>query len=254
MDMDFGRLGPKPEEAALKEELSKIILWNDRDAPRSKQRSLGPSELGAECDRRLAYRIAGVTPVNHSMDPWPAIVGTSIHDWLEKAINRYQQHVENLGYLTELGVQPDPLVRGRSDLFKPNTVIDWKSAGADKMRKLRKGGAVQHGYRVQLMLYGLGHQRAGRRVDQVALVFLPRSGWLGDMFVHVESYDEKLAVDALARMYRIGHHLLDLDIETNPHRFEQVDATPGDDCTWCPFLLRGSPADMSASDKGCPGR
>lgn len=253
----FGHLPPAidPDAAALKEELTKIILWNEREAPRSRQRNVGPSELGGDCDRRLAYRLAGIRPINVSMDPWPAIVGTSIHDWLERAINKFQSQVTNLGYLTELGVEPDQLVRGRSDLFnvRTGTVIDHKSAGTDVMKKVRKGD-IPHGYRVQINLYGLGHQRAGREVRKVALAFYPRSGWLNDMFVHIEPYDEQMAVDALARMYRIGEQCIDLDVEQFAHRFEQVAASPGDACVFCPYLNRAMHFDDSASDKGCPGR
>ena len=80
MTDEFGILGgSNPHATALKHELSQVILWNEHNAPRSLQRAIGPSELGDPCDRKLAYRIAGIEPVNFG-DPWPAIVGTSIHD------------------------------------------------------------------------------------------------------------------------------------------------------------------------------
>lgn len=254
---EFARLtgAAHPGAQALKHELSKIIVWNERSSPRSRQQSIGPSELGNECDRRLAYRIAGCAPVNLGSDPWPAIVGTSIHDWLDKAINRYQSAVEDLGYLTELRVYPDPLVKGRSDLFNTRLamVIDHKTTGTDGMRKVRKGD-IPWGYRVQIQIYGLGHKRAGREVKDVALIFYPRSGWLDDAYVHVEPYDEQMALDALARMYRIADRLIELDIDSNPHRYQQIDATPGDSCVWCPFYNRDMDSDIAASEKGCPGR
>lgn len=131
---EFGILGgSNPQAMALKHELSQVILWTEHNAPRSLQRSIGPSELGDACDRRLAYRIAGIEPVNFG-DPWPAIVGTSIHDWLERAINRYQSTVKDLGYLTELRVYPDPMVKGRSDLFHvpTATVVDHKAQPLDE--------------------------------------------------------------------------------------------------------------------------
>lgn len=254
---EFARLtgAAHPRAAALKQELSNIILWNERSAPRSRQQSIGPSELGNECDRRLAYRIAGNPPVNLGTDPWPAIVGTSIHDWLEKAVNRYQNAVEDLGYLTELRVYPDPLVKGRSDLFNTRLamVIDHKSTGTDVMRKVRKG-QIPIGYRIQIQVYGLGHKRAGREVKDVALIFYPRSGWLDDAYVWVEPYDEQMALDALARMYAIADKLIELEIESNGHRYEFIDAIPGDSCVWCPFHVRDQDPDVGASEKGCPGR
>jgi hypothetical protein len=254
---EWGKLPgqPNPAAMALKHELSKIILWNEREAPRSRQVAVGPSELGTECDRRLAYRIAGAKPVNTETDPWPSIVGTSIHSWLDTAINRYQNVKGDLGYLTETRVYPDPLVKGRSDLFNTHTgmVIDHKSAGVDVMRKIKKG-IIPNSYRVQIQVYGLGHKRAGREVNEVALVFYPRSGWLGDVEVWLEKYDEKVALDALARMYELADKLMDLDIENNPHRYGLIPATPGDACVWCPFHSREKDMDVAADDKGCPGR
>jgi len=246
--------GSNPHSMALKHELSQVILWNEHNAPRSLQRAIGPSELGDPCDRKLAYRIAGVEQVNFG-DPWPAIVGTSIHDWLERAINRYQSTVKDLGYLTECRVYPDPMVKGRSDLFHvpTGTVVDHKTSGADGMRKIRKG-IIPDGYRTQVQVYGLGHRRAGREVKSVALIFYPRSGWLDDAYVWVEPYDEQVAVVALRRLYRIAYELLDYDIESNPHRFQLVEPTPGDACVWCPFYLRESDVDTPASERGCPGR
>lgn len=255
MTDEFGILGgSNPHATALKHELSQVILWNEHNAPRSLQRAIGPSELGDPCDRKLAYRIAGIEPVNFG-DPWPAIVGTSIHDWLERAINRYQSTVKDLGYLTECRVYPDPMVKGRSDLFHvpTGTVVDHKTTGTDGMRKIRKG-TIPDGYRTQVQVYGLGHRRAGREVKNVALIFYPRSGWLDDAYVWVEPYDEQVAAAALRRLYRVAYELLDHDIENNPHRFQLVEPTPGDSCVWCPFYLRESYVDTPASERGCPGR
>lgn len=254
---EWGKLpqGPSPAAQALKHELSKIILWNEREAPRSRQVAVGPSELGGACDRKLAYRIAGVPAINTHTDPWPAIVGTSIHDWLERAVNKYQSMVGDLGYITETRVYPDPLVKGRCDLFntKTSTLIDWKTVGVDGMRKVRKG-VINPAYRVQIQVYGLGHERAGREVKQCALVFLSRSGWLDDAEIYMEPYDRQVALDALSRLYRIADQLIDLKIEDNPQRFEFVNASPGDDCIWCGHYARDLDQDVAASEKGCPGR
>lgn len=253
---EFAKLaGPSPAALALKHELSQIILWNEREAPRSRQVAVGPSELGGVCDRKLAYRIAGTPPVNLGTDPWPAIVGSSIHDWLERAVNKYQNVVGDLGYLTETRVYPDPLVKGRCDLFnvKTSTIIDWKTVGVDGMRKIRKG-IINPSYRTQIQVYGLGHERAGREVKQVALIFLSRSGWLDDAEVFMEPYNKQVALDALARLYRIADQLLDLDVENNSQRFQLVDATPGDECVWCGHYAKDLDQDVAASEKGCPGR
>ncbi len=233
-----------------------MILWNEQNSPRSRQIAVGPSELGDACDRRLAYRLAGVPAVNVWSDPWPAIVGTSIHAWLEKAINGYQSANGDQGWLTELRVSPDSLVQGSSDVFNARTgsVVDWKTCGADVMRKLHKGEPPKPGYVTQIQLYGLGHTRAGRKVNNVCLVYLPRSGWLDDAFVWVAPYDEKIATAALDRMYRVGAECIEMDVENYGHRFQLIEATPGDSCVWCPFFNKELHFDIAASDKGCPGR
>lgn len=247
--------GPDSLSQQVKRELMEMILWNERESPRSKQSVIGPSELGTECDRRIAYKLASVPPVNLLADPWPAIVGTSIHDWLEKAINRYQSHHGDKGWMTELGVYPDPLVKGRSDVYsrRLKMVVDHKSAGADVMRKVNKG-QIPKGYIVQIQVYGLGHVLAGRPVEHVALAFYPRSGWLDDMVVWRTPYDESVARGAIERMYKIGYKLLDLEIAQNPHRFGFIEASPGDNCAFCPYFSREMHQDVAPSEKGCPGK
>lgn len=256
VDLEFTPIGPDPAAASLKQSLADIILWHEHNSPRSRQQSIGPSEIGNPCDRRLAYRIAGTKGANTSSDPWPAIVGTAIHSWLEGAVNRYQSVHGTTDWLTELPVSPDPLVRGRSDAFHlPScTVVDFKTTNADTMRKLRKGDSPSPGYLTQINLYGLGHERAGRLVKNVALVYYPRAGWLDDAFVWVTAYDRSIADKAIRRLYQIGFRLLDLDIERHPDRFADIEASPGDNCVWCPMFSRDMDPTVKASDLGCPGR
>jgi hypothetical protein len=254
--MDFASLDPDPAATRLKRELADIILWHERTSPRSLQKTIGPSEIGNTCDRRIAYRIAGIPAVNVWGDPWPAVVGTAIHAWLEKAVNRYQTSKALRDWLTEVRVRPDPLVQGSSDAFHvpTGTVVDYKTTSTDTLRKLRKGGAPSDSYIVQINLYGLGHERAGRNVKNVALVYYPRSGWLDDAFVWQTPYNPGIAHQALERLYHIGYLLLDLDIENHPERIAQIPADPGDACVWCPLFNRDMDPTVQASNLGCPGR
>lgn len=252
-NMVFGEpLAPLGEDP-LKPILTEIILWADRNAARSKQVALGASELGTPCDRRLGYRVAGISAVNNRMDPWPAIVGTGMHDWLEQAVLAYQKVHGVHDFLTETRVQPDPMIQSRSDLYQISTasVIDWKSAGPTVMRKLDTG-IMPPGYIPQLNTYGLGYEKLGYPVKDVVLIFLPRCGWLNDMFVHREPYNRAMAEEAIARPYRIGRLLMQLDVLNNPHRWEQVPAAPGN-CTWCPMYVKRD-AEIGANETGCPGR
>jgi hypothetical protein len=254
--MEFASLDAAPEASHIKRTLAEMILWNERTAPRSVQKTIGPSEIGNVCDRRLAYRISGTTAINVWSDPWPAIVGTAIHAWLDRAVNRYQTQHHTSDWLTEVAVQPDPLVKGHSDVFHvpTGTVVDYKTTNADTLRKLRRGEDPSDTYKAQINLYGLGHERAGRAVRNVALVYYPRSGWLDDAYVWHAPYDRGIAERALARLYQIGFRLLDLDIENHPERFADVPAKPGDGCVWCPMFNRDKDPTTLASVDGCPGR
>lgn len=237
----------------IRQKLIDMILWADQNSPRSLQVAIGPSELGAACDRQVGYRMAGIAEVNNRTDPWPAIVGTAIHQWTERAVLDFQQHHGTGEWDTEVTVEPDVLVKGHSDYFyRPdNMVCDLKTSSKDVLRKIHKEGPPE-GYKTQVQLYGLGYEKSGIEVKKVALVFVPRAGWLSDMYVWTDTYRRDVAEQALARMYSIGNQLIDLEIMTNPHRWQQIEATPGRDCAWCSYRVAREP-DLGADAMGCPG-
>lgn len=234
-----------------KERLTDIILWAENQRGRSRQVALGVSEVGQACDLKLAYRMANMTAVHNGMDPWPAIVGTSIHAWMEQAVNDYQAVHGIAEWITEMKVYPSPLVMGHTDLYDvPNaTVLDYKFPGSTNMRDMRKNGPSQQ-YLVQVQLYGLGHIRAGRRVERVGIVALGREGWLKDMFVWTTEFDRKMAEDALARIYSIGDRMIALGLPESG-AWQEVERSPTRLCSWCPMWNRN---ENVASARGCPGR
>jgi hypothetical protein len=120
---------------ALLADLTDVIKWTDSNSARSLQTTIGPSELGSLCDRRIAYRLAGTPEANWWSDPLPAIVGTAVHTWLEKAINSFQQVHFMDRWLTEITVQPDPVVKGHVDLYDKElgAIIDWKAQPDDEL-------------------------------------------------------------------------------------------------------------------------
>ena len=242
------------EEAEIKKELTDLILWADAEDPRHKQLAIGPSELGDKCDRRLAYRIAGIEGVNE-YDPWPAIVGTSVHTWLEQAVRSYSSYTNSTRYLTEMTVMPDDLIIGHSDLYdaRRKMIIDWKTVSSKNLAKFKAEGPPDS-YITQLNLYGMGQVRAGRPVEKICIVALGRAGWLGSMYVWVDDYRPEVAQQALDRVYQLGARLLDLDITNHPHRWEAIEATPSNLCGWCPFYRQGPEDGQGANDQGCPGR
>ena len=232
----------------LLSDLTDVIKWTEANSARSTQSTIGPSELGSSCDRKIAYRLAGVPETNWWSDPLPAIVGTAVHTWLEKAVNRFQEvHFMNR-WTTEITVKPDPLVTGHMDLFdnELGAVIDWKTVSPTKLKTWKASGPPEH-YIDQVNLYARGAINAGATVNKVVLVAVPRSGWLRDMQIWVDDHRPERAQAALDRMYGIANVLLK---QGEDLAFEEISSAPSGECSLCPWYRVGSgKADMS----GCPG-
>jgi hypothetical protein len=246
-----------PFAAMLKLRLIEMIRWADGENPRAKQVDLGPSEIGDPCDRRIAYRLTGVEGCNKDFDPWASIVGTAVHTWLESAITFWMQAHGSEEWITEKTLLISDFIQGHSDLYwkQHQTVIDWKTIGPDGMKKLQRDGAPE-GYQIQTHIYGYGYEQAGWPVKKVSLVFLPRAGWLKNMFVWTADYDRSIAEAALDRISEIAQQILELDILTdgNSYRFEQIFAVPSNTCGWCPWYDPSRDAERGADSTGCPGR
>ena len=233
----------------LKAELSAIIKWASDTSPRSLQTTLGPSELGTPCDRRLAYRLAGSQVFNDRLDPLIAMVGTGIHSWMEEAIRRFNATFGDDTLTPETRVVIDALLSGTSDLYHKQlrAVVDFKSAGADVLKKVPNFGP-EPGYRVQTHLYGLGYENAGLPVDQVMLVYIPRSGLLKGIHVWREPYDRRIAEDALRRRDTISRWVA----EGKPYNEYSTEVTEKD-CYFCPFRSRQDMLMGATAQFGCPG-
>jgi hypothetical protein len=237
--------------ADLKAEFTTMIRWHEEFTPRKMQQALGPSDLGIECDRRLAYKIAGVTGYNMG-DPWAAFVGSSIHTRIEDVVKRYAK--QNGGtWLIEERVIVTPEIRGRADLVHDDMVIDIKSASPDVMKKLPDTGP-RGSYLPQIHAYAKGLNAAGHKITKVAFIFVPRSGRLDDTFVWADTYRPEIVEAALRRVYRFARRLDEVDILNNPHLWQTVPATPDYLwCQYCPLFNKAWGADEPATDKGCAG-
>lgn len=251
-----GETNGDPYAGQLRDELTDIIRWADRRSPRSQQTEIGASEIGGECLRRIGYRLADIPPANTGTDPWPAIVGTAVHSWLEKAMRRWEADRREGRWHTEMTVHPSDAVMGHTDLYDaPNAaVIDYKTVGTEKMQAIRKHGdeAIPADNKQQVHLYGLGHVRAGRPVRRVALVFLPRGGWLSGMYVWSAAYDQAVAEAALDRVNRVAAGLIHYGVMETPENWVRIPATPEPkSCSWCPWFNAGVD---TASAAGCPGK
>lgn len=236
----------------LREDLLEVALWAARNSQRSRQVTLGVSEVGHPCDLRLAYKIAGTPPTTNGGDPWPSIVGTATHSWWEQAMADFQGAHSIDRWLTELKVHPSPLVSGHTDLYDSErfVVLDYKFPSSDNLKKMRTDGPSEQ-YHTQVQLYGLGHVNAGRRVDRVGLVALSRQGWLKDMWVWTVPFDRAHAEKALRRIYDLGSTMIALGLPES-NRWEELDREPSRLCVgWCPWYNRNAD---KASSNGCPGR
>lgn len=238
----------------LRQQLIEIILWHSARAPRSLQSEIGPSEIGSPCDRQIAYRIAGIDEVNLRQDPWAAVIGTSVHRWLQEAVNDWVSHhgVQDR-YFTELELELLDLIRGHCDLYdaESQTVIDWKTVGPNALKDV-EAGRIKTGYMIQTHLYGYMFAQQDIPVKRVALVFVPRASSLNRLRVWSALYDENVALTALARLGGIAATVQDLDLLTQNHLWAQVPAEPGDHCAFCPHFESHRLKDADAT--GCPGR
>lgn len=235
----------------LREDLIEVALWAQRHARRSQQVALGCSEVGNECDLRLAYKMAGMPAVHHGGDPWPAIVGTATHSWWEKALEEFQGAHSMSRWMSELEVHPSPVVQGHTDLYDREKfiVLDFKFPSSDNIKKMRTDGPSNQ-YVAQVQLYGLGHILAGRRVDRVGIVALGRQGWLKDMWVWTTPFDRGVADAALQRVYDLGNRMIELGLPDSG-AWQEIERSPTRLCSWCPYWNRD---EREAGANGCPGK
>ena len=226
-----------------------FYAWSNRKSNdnRSAQTTLGPSEIGTPCDRRLAMSLMGVPAVNPGGDGWAAFVGTCTHEGMatiytfaDAGTGRYAVELPVF-----LGVPTVP--RGTTDLLdrRDGLVVDWKVMGKYSLDKFKKEGPSAT-YRTQAHVYGLGAERGGEKVKNVAVVGLPRAGSsLDEMHIWTEKYDRKFAQAALDRVEKIAANVSPGDGIQEAKAF-----ATGDDCRYCPFHL---PKDAHM-EKGCPGK
>lgn len=221
---------------------------------RSAQTTLGPSEIGHECDRRLAMSLMGVEPVNPGGDGWAAWVGTQGHKGLDEVFSWASANTGRFATEVQLTFPSRLVPKGTTDLIDRmhGDIGDFKFMGEYSLKKLIAQGPPEH-YRVQAHTYGLGATLAGEKIRNVVIYGLPRGGAsLDGMYVWTEPYSEKVARDALARVDRIAEEAARLQGPGTPRDplvvAKSFDVTP--ECKFCPFYLKG---DLEGR-RGCPGK
>jgi hypothetical protein len=217
----------------LREDLIAMVRDRAAAAPRSLQVRLGPSEIGDPCMRKIAFRLLQAERCNPEYDPLPSIIGTATHKWLEAAAEHANTLLGRERWLVENEVEVAPGLTGHADLYDCDNecVVDWKVPGTSRFTKYRKEMNVV--YRRQAHFYGLGFERAGRPVKQVAIALLPRGGTLRNMHLWREDYSRDYALEGLAHYNRIIGLIDDMQVESNPERYQWIPATPSSDCVFC---------------------
>lgn len=231
-------------------ELAELIRDAANHAPRSLQTTLGPSEAGIPCDRRLGMKVAGWPQPNGGGDPLASVIGTGFHEWAAAAFSRPE-----LGgrFLVEqrLKIAPGIIPGGSCDLYDTfyDRVLDWKVVGKTSYDKYRSQGPRRQ-YVVQAHLYGLGWELAGRTPREVAIVVIPRqSARLSDIWVWTAPYDQATALAAIQRVQNLQRIVALLNPAANPAAWGSVPAQPSHECAYCPFHRPGS----NDFGDGCPG-
>lgn len=237
------------DEHPLTAELRDVVITADRTAPRSLQIALGPSEIGEPCARKLAYRLMDEPHTNTTSDPWPAIVGTSVHAWLANAFTNTNKTAGRIKYLVETRVTIRTGLEGNGDLYDVDraTVIDHKIVGPTTLKNYRLNGPSQQ-YRVQVHGYGKGYRRLGLPVEHVAIAFFPRSSDLSGLYVWSEPYNETIINDALQRHDDLLELVCAIDLEHNTTNYRLIPTSPSHRCTYCPWFKPGPD-----TGTGCPG-
>lgn len=241
------------DPSLLREELLHVIRRAIEQHPRSLQVQIGPSEVGHPCARRIGYKLLDYDE-NPGEPNWKATVGTAVHAWLEEVFGGDNaKQYDPAGGVTrwileatlDCGTYLGGPIKGHCDAYDQvtYTVIDWKAVGPTQLKKYKaKGPGPQ--YRTQAHTYGYGWRRAGRRVDRVAVMFLPRDGDLRNAYWWSEPYDEQIALDGLKRLDGIY-------LTTSALGDKALPLLPTADafCRMCPYFTAHS-TDLT---RGCPG-
>ena len=170
-----------------------IDILRNKDAARSRstQKQVGPSELGG-CRRKVWYRLNDQPETNENELKLAAIMGTAIHSEIEKALAIADPSGEK--YVVETEVEYNGM-KAHIDLWVPETgdVVDWKTV---KVKNLSYFPSQQQRWQVQV--YGYLLEKSGKgKPRNVNLVAIARDGDERDVKVHTETYDPKIAEEAM---------------------------------------------------------
>ena len=201
---------------------------------RTRQTTMGPSEAGSPCDRRLGASLLGLKPVNPGGSGWAPFKGTAVHAALADMFEKADAGSGRFAVERRLKLNDPNVPHGTCDLIDRTMclVIDHKVTGRYTLDKARRG-ELSETYLTQGQLYAYAAELAGEKIKDVAIIFWPmESSSLDGMHVHVEKYSRSKAKAALARIGKIAEK-----VKGGMSAYRELPA--GDDCTWCPMHLKG---------------
>lgn len=240
--------------ARYAEEIRRVVHEHAARAPRSLQTHLGPSEIGHLCHRQVAGKLAQLPRTNHVTDPWPSILGTAGHAWLEGAFSAANARLGRIRWVPEQRVTPIDGHPGTADLYDADeqAVDDHKILGESSMAKIRSAGGPPRHYIVQLLLYARGYRRLGLPVKRVVLLAYPRTAAsLAGLYVWERPHtpaDDELIDQVIAELaYRKQWAAA---LVTGAAQLMDVPADTQDECIFCDFYRPQSARDGGS---GCPG-
>ncbi|WP_242884039.1 PD-(D/E)XK nuclease family protein [Actinomadura litoris] len=217
--------------------VAELIYQSSITTARSLSRKVGPSGLGNACSKAVAYGAHGVPRLNFGTDPWAAIVGTAVHEWMAELFRTLDTGAGR--YLVETKTSYRD-VSGTADLYdrRTATVIDWKTTRKSKIRTIQKT-APPPNHVTQIHTYGAGLEAGGESPERVALVFLPVDGTLNDVHAWVAPYDRSIADAAIDRYEGLRAAPL-----------EAAAPSPSRLCEWCNWYRPRGGEGCSGNFKG----
>jgi hypothetical protein len=258
---DFMARAPKPfagnsawaEAYALV--LRRVVVDYAAHAPRTLQKTLGPSEIGTPCDRQVVGKLAGLPHTNHIVDPWASIVGTALHAWFADAFRWDNEFHNYVRWLAEFRVRPHPDHPGTGDLydFTEQAAVDHKNLGETTMKYLRDKGPPRK-YFVQLLAYARGFRLMGLPVRRIVIVAWPRTKSRLDttyVYEHLLTPEDDVLLDEVFMWMQVRDAMAE-GIRQRKISFNDIHAVPDDeDCYFCPFYRADVLTDPTAT--GCAG-
>lgn len=231
-------------------ELEGILRRYEDDRPRSKQKALGPSEVGMECQRALAYRLLNTPEKPDDRLPWAPLVGTAVHATIAEALEAENKRLGRERWIVENRVAAADDLAGSCDAYDVDNkiIVDWKAVGEKSLRELPVHMKAE--YETQAHIYGLGYENAGREVRWVRICLLARASHdFRQSREWTRPYDREHAQKTLARLADTRKLITGLRLAQGDRGWPEVPATSSKPCSWCRYFKKGP----APTRLGCPG-